>query len=235
MIFVPDTYIPSNIYLPFHSVPNKSKITLNQLIIEPDSNGLNSIVNFRSNNNLIPYIDFSKFDVDTKGWFWFDSSSVPYSMSFTYIGSVKKYLFTSLLTGESVISDNIDLKWDSLRSELFIETNAPSIKLYKYSPITIVCNGIPLNDITDYIQFTTNMSELFDIGNYEFYYDFDSRCYTTLDLTNMDENSIEIYYYKTASSLDVRCVLSTNTGNSSDYTPYIDNYLVKMRGQYLRN
>jgi len=231
MIFVPDSYIPSTIYLPFYTSPRKNIIKLNDISQEIDSNGIKSIIHFDKHT---PYIDFSKFNYETKNWYWYDINKFMYKMNYKYIDNKKKFVFVNIMNDDSIVMDNINLLWDDIKYESYILTENKT-RLTSYSPIVILYNKIPLIDLTDYNFFKLRNPEVFNKSNkYEFYYDFSSRCYTNIDFDNIDINNIEICYYDIHNIFNVKCDMAANNGMNGYITPYIDNYMIKIHTQNSR-
>jgi hypothetical protein len=89
--FIPESSLLNHVYIPFYKPPSKRIENCSNFFtyIEPDSNGLMSIINLVTDNTdgatvpVIPYINIGKYDSETKEWFYVDASGFPYRLFYS--------------------------------------------------------------------------------------------------------------------------------------------------------
>jgi len=260
MNYVPESSLLNDIYVPFYIQPEFKTKKLIDFDTELDKNGVRSIIKFSKADLLInPFVDYSKFDQESKSWFWYDyiyDETYPSTITITLgiIPSVQipnpfypEFSMFKLLLGNTTDESSFyrkemrNLKFDKVNKVMyFVSTTGDrtlSIKKWKYQyrPFIITINGNALTDLTDYANLTAAI-DLSPTGstNQEFYYDFNHKLYTNQNLDSFDIDSIEIHYYETIQEVTMKARLNSNAGRSSYYTPTIDYYITKLNGQYLQ-
>jgi hypothetical protein len=72
-------------------------------------------------------------------------------------------------------------------------------------------------------------------STFQFYYDFEERIYTNLDLTQYLKGDLKIIFNTVGNNeVKVKCMLGANSGKRSTKTPVINDYILKLKGQYMR-
>ena len=249
--YYPDSFLLNNVYIPFYIKPNKNILNCkDNLSIETGINGLQSTINlFNNESNFVPFIDISKYDSDTKSWFWFDEEGFPLRIS-RHTDGIKwvlkpmfniSRLFGSSLTfdPESLMpSDNgPNLGFYSIITEINEIPSDLGIKVYNGSPIILRITGKTVKDLTDYNTFNNdiNLSDYNTDANREFYYNLQlNKIYTNQNLTSYDVSKIELYCFITINKVKIKCLLSGNSGMNNYATPAIDYFIAKLHGQYLK-
>lgn len=246
--FTPETYLPSAPYIPAHFLPQQKVIDLEikkgktqkprlqKPRLELDELGQSSIINLMIDNELlIPYVDISKFDSETKDWFWFDASgNLPYrfNKSSNTLGNIYPSNYSGL-----TLASNIDFDVNNFRlSATFKDVEGSCVDFYKYTPLLLVVENRAYTDLSDYSLFlSSDRLNKIDITSPEYYYDFNSRIYTNQNLAGKNPSQIKLYYYTLCNNkVQVRCRMSANAGSETFYTPRVNNYIVKLKGQSLR-
>lgn len=250
MNFLPDSFLINNIYLPFYERP---RVTIfnsdSQLKLETGVNQAKSVISIQEDGkNVIPFIDISKYDVDSRDWFWYDDEGFPmrgyidYNNLFclTPLYSVSRYYGKILIIDPKIIKKDTsplskNLGWYSnvdMIDFVPITMNAP--KVYVGSPLILTVDDQVVTDMTDYYTFNNDISlTTFKVeGNLQFFYNSQlNRIYTNQDLTG---SKIELYFYRTQQNVKIKAVLSSNNGMNAFVTPTVDYYISKLHGQYLK-
>lgn len=243
--FTPESYLPGFVYIPLFFKPTQKSYTLNDFQLELDSNGVSSIIRLVDSDGLrvTPFIDINKYDSETKDWFWYDGvDNLPFRFTqktSANIGSFKN-MYPSVNTGLKT-NMSIGLPQYSDVSGVWISgygstTNATLNNIFiKYMPIILIADNIPFTDISDYSNISVNDNLDKMTTNPQFYYDFEERIYTNKDLAGYNPGDIKIIIYSVGvNEVAVKCVFGSNSDERSRYTPIIDDYILKLKGQYLR-
>jgi len=241
--FYPESYLPNAAYIPAYFQPVRHTLDGTQVQFEIDSTGQTSIINLKTNDgtNITPFIDLSRYDAESKDWLWYDDDGLYYRLTTTILGSDElNNLYPTNYS--NIFRENDTLIFDKNSIELSSSFSATkdgstgSYSFFKYSPIIVTINNWPLTDISDYSNITSSdRVNRVDPGKPEFYYDFNGRIYTNQNMAGVDPKNIRIYYFTAGeNSIILSCRMATNAGSASYYTPKVDNYIVKLKGQYLR-
>lgn len=247
MEYIPNSVLLNHIYFPFHTEPvYKTYDCLKDFTqLEIGTNGILSVIPLTTKVNgedeqVIPFIDMSKYDIETKQWFWYDSNRFPLRINrygdgkaLTSIYNFGKYYGywieydpnTILNGGESGFYSNVT-------SEDF-----SSDRVYLGSPIILTIDDYVINDKTVYgnTDVNPNLTKLNIETNKEFYFDPDTnKIYTNQNLAGVDPANIKLYFSTIPNELSVKCRLKSNVGDDSYTTPTVDYYVVKLNGQYMR-
>lgn len=251
--FIPESSLLNNIYVPNYSEPELIAKQLNSLDTEVDINGVRSIIKLSKDDQYFsPFIDMSKFDIDSKDWYWYTYTSfnspttgfIPYKINISgnvvTFNSVLGYRDDLDLGGYSSFSKSTvyNFKFDINKRVIYFPSSRADFQIvskFQYRPIIITINGQPLTDLTDYGNLTTDIAlSPIDSSKTEFYYNFEDKLYTNQNLDGLDPDSVTIYYYQNLQTISVKTRIRSNTGRSSYYTPTIDYFIVKLNGQYLK-
>jgi len=235
--FPPETALLNSINIPKYVEPVLKEKTLSQLTLETDSTGVSSIIKITDGKDLvIPYIDLSKYDHESRDWYHYDSRNTPV---FIRLGSplhYPYYTYNKFNIGK-LVDGLVTLRkqFDKEKRQAYVVTIESEERLYYAAPILLTINGVVINDVTDYVRFSSpKLTNVDVVNNKEFFYDFGSRIYTNQSLTSYDPDSVVIYYYENPNTISVKSRISSNIGVSSSTTPIIDYYILKLRGQDLR-
>jgi len=205
--------------------------------IVQDINGLNSIIEL----DVIPYIDFTKFDYDRRKFFSIDK----------YDNLWRKYVVNDYIFEEDTIHE-ISSGYSTTRfySMYNILTSIPYLNvghpghsahlnivkdfdIKQYEPITIYANGEKLTDVTDY---SFNVNPTLNFVNSDFnkqFYIKGNKIYSNIDFLRYNTADIDISYKHTVDGLNVSCVMGANSSANSNYTPVVDYFMLKLTGQNL--
>jgi hypothetical protein len=249
--YTPESILLNNIYIPFYIIPKKRILNANDnLKIETGLNGLKSVITLCDGENPInPFIDISKYDTETKDWFWYDSEGLPLRISrhsngvdwtLTSLYKVGKYYNKKLTFNPDVLLYNQfgkNLGFYSKVTAIDDIATTDDIKVYSGRPIFLELFGSVVKDVTDYDTFNTDIT-LIDIkanSNKEFYYDnIINKLYTNQNLAGFDQSQIKLHCFITYNSIKIKCLMSGNSGLKSYSTPTVDYYIAKLHGQYLK-
>lgn len=244
--FIPESFLINNVYTPFYIPPKKNIFNCqDNCTIETGLNGLESTINIENNGEaVIPFIDLSRYDVETKGWFWYDSDGFPLRLKRHSNGIdwalTPLYEFSQYYGMELTIDPN-NLMYNQFGKNLGFYTLVTSpitdVKVYSGSPIVLELFGKVVKDMTDYDTLSTDitLTNLNSEINKEFYYNSQlNKIYTNQNLTSFDLTQVKIYFFNTINSVKVKCVLSGNSGMNNYSTPTVDYYIAKLHGQYLK-
>jgi len=246
--YFPNSVFLNNIYTPFYSLPKKNSFKINQnFSIEIDQNGTQSIINLRNDEEtIIPFIDRSDYDSETRSWFWFDSNGFPFRIG--YIEGSSNLTLTSIYDfgtyyNKSIIINPNDLKKESGGKKLgfytiaTVDGNKIDDRFYTGSPIILEIGSEIITDLTDYYNFQSNiiLTQINPEANKEFYFDAGSnKIFTNQTLNLFDPSQIILNFYTTNNSVNVKCRLKNNKGMNNFSTPIVDYYVAKLHGQYLK-
>lgn len=234
--FIPESYLPTAPYIPSHFIAQPVVLDAANFEYEIDERGQASIIRLMMDDNIVvPFVDLTKYDSETKDWFWYDiENKFPYryNKSTNTLDSIYPSEYSSLVpTGVFYFNKESD----QLRREAVSSTGV-SVLFYKYSPLLLTENNEAYNDLSDYSTFKS--SDRLNKTNStvpEYYYDFDSRIYTNRNLAGIDPAQVKIHFFKISdNSLQVKCRMSTNQGIETYYTPKVDHFIIKLKGQSLR-
>jgi hypothetical protein len=251
MNYLPESVLLNHVFIPFYQLPVKQIFNCSEHFkaLEIGPNGLTSVINLSientdGNNELIfPFINLSKFDTETKEWFWYDDQGFPYRIYRTNDAEwavSPMWDFGNYYDFLEKAFDPTDLLREEGGKELGFYANTfarpDSIKMYTGAPIIITINGEILADKTVYGQQTDyNLTSLMPEQNKEFYYDPSSnRIYTNQNLNEFDAKQIKIYCYTVSKEVSIKCRMKANQGKDAYMTPTVDYFITKLNGQYLR-
>jgi len=246
MNFTPESLLLNNIYTPFYVPPKKNIYNcLDNCTIETGLDGLQSTINIENNGTKItPFIDMSKYDLETKDWFWYDSEGFPLRIRreddtwlLSSVYSFGLYYTTTLSFNPEVLMYDQYGKNLGFYS-LATDTNtSEEIKVYSGRPIMVEIFSKPIKDLTDYSIFSTDttFTSINTDSNKEFYYNSQlNKIYTNQNLTSFDLSQVKIYFFSTINSVKIKCLLSGNSGMNNYATPIVDYYVAKLHSQYLK-
>ena len=249
--YYPDSMLLNNIYIPTYVQPKKIVLNcLDNLSIETGLNGLQSTINLANNNqNISPYLDLSRYDPETKDWFWYDEEGFPLRIirhldgtkwCLSPIYNISKH-YGSLLTFDPFSleynAQGQNLGFYSKVTEIDNSSDIPEIKVYNGRPIILNLASKITTDLTDYSTFNNDvvLTDYNIDSNREFFYNLQlNKLYTNQNLTSYDLSKVEVYCFVTTNSVKVKCLLSGNSGMNNFATPAIDYYIAKLHGQYLK-
>lgn len=234
--FIPESYLPNAPYIPFHFVAQPISLDATNFEYELDEIGQSSIIRLEMDDaTLIPFVDLSKYDSETKDWFWYDiDDKFPYRYlkSTNRLENVYPSPYSDLIpTGVFQFDkDNSQVRRDAVSS------NGTIVTFFKYSPLILTVNNEAYTDLSDYSTFKpSNRLNKANSTIPEFYYDFNSRIYTNRNLAGVDPTQVKIHFFKISdNSLQVKCRMSSNLGTETYYSPKVNHYIVKLKGQSLR-
>lgn len=233
--FIPESYLPSVPYIPLHFVAQRRTLDATNFQYEIDSNGETSIIRLNTNGEtLIPFVDLSKYDSETKDFFWYNpENDFPFRFLKSY--NTLENLYPSTYSG-LVLSSDVTFNKDTIRLEAEFTHSNGTVTFYKYSPLILTVNNQAYDDLSDYANFkSTDRLNKVDDTIPEFYYDFDSRIYTNQNFAGINPEQVRIHFFQVSdNSVTVKCRMSTNSGTDSYYTPRVNSYIVKLKGQSLR-
>lgn len=244
--FTPESYLPGFVYIPLFFKPVQTSYSLLDFQLELDSTGLRSVIRLVDSAGIrvTPFIDISKFDSETKDWYWYDSiDNLPFrftNKSSAVTGTFKNMypsVNTGLKTGMSIGTSQYSDVSGVWVSGYGSTTNSSLNNIFlKYTPILIVADNVPFTDLSDYsnISVTDNLDRTTNTP--EFYYDFEERLYTNKDLGGYNPNDVKIVMYSVGiNEVVVKCMFGSSSNERAKITPVIDDYVVKLKGQYLRS
>lgn len=236
--YIPDSLLLNNVYIPFY-VPPVKKIhnCRDDYTLEMDGNGVTSIINL--NNELpIPYFDTSKYDIETRDWFWYDRSGLPFRMTKSGSDWVLNSVYgVGEFRGDTLVIDPTTLKYDSYGKILGFYVDINGNKFYTGAQLILEIGGYIVKDQTNYYgnQTETILTNLNTDVNKEFYYSFNmNKIFTNQNLLLSDPAQIKIYMYTLSNSLSVKCRTRGNYGMNNYITPTVDYYIAKLHGQLLK-
>lgn len=244
------TYLPYNsllnhIYIPFHQLPEKKIYNCVDHFTSLETGFNNQIstidLSLENGEQVFPFIDLSKYDPDTKDWFWYDSDGMPFREKYNSSWELDSVYDMGSYKNSTVTFSNPDeLRYDSDGKELGFYSlgtvSGSAVNFYSGRPIFITINGEPLKDRTVYDEKSiNNLTSVNVSSNKEFYYDSTSnKIYTNQNLSEVEPKNIKIYFYNIYNTVSVKCRLKSNNGYDSRITPIIDYYILKLNGQYLK-
>ena len=234
--FTPESYLPSSPYIPSHFIPQIKSLDAKNFEYEIDELGQRSIIKLEMDNNiLVPFVDLNRYDSETKDWFWYDTvDNFPYR----YLKATNKLVNMypskySDLTPTGIFFFDKDIK---IIYRLAVTPNGETVTFYKYSPLILTVNNEAYNDLTDYSNFKPS-DRLNKVNNtiHEFYYDFAARIYTNMNLAGIEPSNVKIHFFRVSDNkVQVKCRMSANLGAETYYTPRVNNFILKLKGQSLR-
>lgn len=243
---IPESFLLNNVYTPFY-VPPKKKIfnCQDNSTLETGFNGIQSTINIEDKGTeVIPFIDMSRYDAETKDWFWYDNEGFPMRI----VKGADGWVLSSIYTFSQYYNINLSfdpnvLMYDQYGKNLGFYSMATNpntgeqIKVYTGRPIVLEIFSKVVKDLTDYSTLSTDVS-LTSINteiNKEFYYNSQlNKIYTNQNLSGFNLSQIKIYFFDTINSVKVKCLLSGNSGMNNYSTPTVDYYIAKLHGQYLK-
>ena len=234
--FIPESYLPNVPYIPVHFSSQIQTYNASDFELELDSEGQTSILRlFMDDEVIVPYINLEKYDAETKDFFWYNpEDNFPYR--FLKRNNTLENIYPTEYSGLAYQGITI-FNSDRLRLEgNFTYDEDKTATFYKYSPLILTVNNRAYNDLSDYSNFRASdrLNKLNDTIP-EFYYDFESRIYTNQNLAGIDPSQIKIHIFKvTDNKVKVKCRMSANSGVDTFYTPRVNHYIVKLKGQSLR-
>jgi hypothetical protein len=235
--FRPESYLPNFVYFPLFFSPIQEIITLETASFEFDSNGIQSIIRLTDNdgNKITPFIDLSKYDSETKNWFiYYTGDRLPYR----YDGINIYNMYPSTIGNQTNFRETVEY-FDRSTNEIILSGYSDQIDplvFYRYSPVFLVVENQLYKDLTDYTNITVASDRLSRSTSVsEFYYDFEGRLFTNQNLSNVANTDIKIIFNRISNnSLIVKSLIAANSGSRPLKTPTIDDYIIKLKGQYLR-
>lgn len=235
--FKPESYLPKFAYFPLYFKPIQETYTLDQLQLELDNAGRASVIRLVDidGNRLLPFIDISKYDSETKDWFiYYNVERLPYRVTQgsafnlypSDLGTVQDFSVTE--TVFNTTTKEIQLSCSGV--------GHPSLTFIKYAPIILTVENELYNDLTDYSTITAAPDRLAPLSSTkEFYYDFEERLYTNQNLAGINPANIKIIFSRVGdNNVTLKCSVSSNSGNKPKQTPVVNDYILKLKGQYLR-
>lgn len=243
--FPPESYLPDFALIPSFYKPTQVTYTLSDFQLETDTQGRQSIIRLvdSNDNRITPYIDFSKYDPVTKDWIWYNEiEHLPYRMLNRNSKSVTMQNFYPT-SGGTIVSLRVSGYLYSDVSGIWIiggtgynDPHGLYRVYFKYSPILLVGDNVPFTDLTDYSTMSTINNLDMTTTSPQFYYDFEERLYTNQNLAWYTPSNVKIKFYSVGfDSLSFKCVMKANSGSKPKSTPVVDDYIVKLKGQFLRN
>jgi hypothetical protein len=248
MSYTPDTVLLNNVYIPFS---NSEKLQVfnckdHFTSFEIGSNGVSSIIplNLESDGEkeaVYPFINMSRYDSESKSWFWYDSNNFPFRLGYYNrlywklrsvwdVGPNKDLTLNFIPQALNFSNDNIQLGFYSNA------VNHTGIKMYPGYPMIMTIDDRIITDKTDYTsgsnpELTNFKTDL----NREFYYDVNlNKIVTNQNLDAVAPESIKIYCYTISNAITVKCRLASNCGENAFLTPMVDYFVVKLNGQFLK-
>lgn len=241
--FYPESYLPNAAYIPAYFQSVRNTVDGTQIQLELDNTGQVSIIYLmdKEGKSITPFIDISKYDSETKDWLWYDSDGLYYRLKSPNNVQILENLYPTNYTDITRVADTLVFHKETLElSSIFNASknggDVNSYSFYRYSPFILTINNRALTDVSDYstISASDRLNRV-DPGSPEFYYDFDGRLFTNQNLAGVDPKNIKIHYFTAGeNSIILSCRLATNAGSAGYFTPKVDNYIVKLKGQYLR-
>lgn len=236
--FRPESYLPNFVYFPLFFSPVQEIITLENVSLEFDSQGIQSIIRLvnKDGERITPFIDLTKYDAETKDWYiYYSEDRLPYR----YDGRNIYNVYPSTIGNQTNFSGEIQY-FDRSTNEVVLSGYSDqnsSLIFYKYSPIVLVVENQLYQDLTDYTNITVAADRLSRLSSVsEFYYDFEERLFTNQNLAGVALNDVKIIFNRISNnSLTVKCLVSANSGSRPLRSPTIDDYIIKLKGQYLRS
>lgn len=238
----------NNSYIPFYINPEKKvyNCATDFTQFEIGNNGLTSVISLvnTEGNSIIPFIDLSKYDSETKDWFWYDNNNFPLRLSYyngeewnlNYIWNFVQNYNRTYSFNPKVLSNGGESGFYST-SYYYIEDAIYYKDVFIGSPIIMTINEEIVYDKTIYSSndVDPNLTILNSTNNKEFYYNPDTnKVYTNQNLTGSDPAQIKLYFKTLPNNVSVKCRMMGNYGDNSYLTPTVDYYLIKLNGQYLK-
>lgn len=235
--FKPESYLPRFTYFPLFFKPTQEIKTLEELQVEVNDDGVPSIIRLvdKDGARLTPFIDLNKYDPETKDWFIFNQTDrLPYRFS----GATVTNMYPSEI-GPQTGFEIDELSFDTNTKEVKISGHSDtelSLVFYKYAPIVLVAENMPFTDLTDYTNITAATESLSTLtSSSDFYYDFEERIHTNKNLASFDPKNVKVIFTRIGTnSAIVKCLMATNSGSRPKQTPIVYDYILKLKGQYLR-
>ena len=233
----PETNFPNNVFLPHYSPPEKMVLDLNSFSVDTNSNGVPSILSL--GESYIPYIDFSKFDPEREDWMWEDDYGLFYKKIKRADLEFTGYSDYQFACSSLNLSFSFDALWvtGKIDRELKREIIKVGIRnFYKFKPINLIINGVPLKDVTSYSFRSSNiLSDINIEQNKEFYYSPETnKIFTNQNLDSFRPEDVILQFFVVKSTVSLYCKMSTNYGYPSKITSYIDYFTLKLRGQDIK-
>lgn len=252
MRYIPDTLLLNHVYVPFFSNPIKKIYTCDKDFVQLESgpNGVVSIIPLvktvdGNEEPVVPFIDLTRYDVETKDWFWYDSDNFPFRISYNngYDWNLNSIWNFGQYYGHTLTFNPKRLYNGGLESGFYSEVTkydgeeSADIRVYTGAPIILTINENIVTDKTNYDGTIINpvLTQMNVEINKEFYYDINTnKIYTNQNLAGINPSQIKIYFETIPNSISVKCRMKGNMGEDLYTTPTIDYYVVKLNGQYLK-
>jgi len=251
--YIPNSTLLNHVYIPFVQPAKLQIFTVANDFpdLETGPNGFPSVINFNKTNannsveEIFPFIDLSKFDSETKDWFWYDDIGFPYRIIRDSTGLAWELIpiwdFGKYIGSTITFTPETPLKREEGGNNLGFYSpstiDTETVNMYTGSPIILTINGEVVKDRTIYGQTNANFN-LTDLGvedNKEFYYNSAlNRIYTNQNLNEFDSAQIKIYCYTVSQEVSIKCRMKANQGKDAYVTPTVDYYIAKLDGQFLR-
>lgn len=242
--YKPESYLPRFAYFPlfFNPTLEGTLTTLDDVELEMDKNGIKSIIRLVDSNGdrISPFIDLTKYDAETKKWYMYhEDDNLPYR----YTGNSGIYnMYPSDLGPQThFVEDDVSFATSTnrvlLKGHSDENTGNEALTFYRYAPIFLIAESNVFTDLTDYTNITTNIGSLSqNPSSLEFFYDFEERLHTNQNLERFSPKSVKLLFSTiSTNSVSLKCVLSSNSGKVVKETPVVDDYIFKLKGQYLRS
>ena len=218
--------IPDEFNIEFMSTEKQNSLIYDSNYrITQDNNFINSMIEL----DIIPYIDFNKYDNDRRSFFHTDK----------YGNIWRKYIPGDFILETEQIATEIryysiynlfKMKQDFLQ-EAVDAVMIADLQILPYKPIILMVNSEELLDVTDYTFNSVPTLNFINIDKNKQFYFKNNKLYTNINFTLYKIENIDISYYKTINSVNVTCVMDANASNYSNYTPIVDYYILKLTGQ----
>lgn len=236
--FYPESYLPNAPYIPLHFQFQQVTYDATLVQYELDKNGQTSIIHLSNKDEIIiPFVDINRYDSETKDWFWYDpDTNFPFRFN-KYDNTLVSIYPTDYSTLTLTLVAPLSFNASTSRLEAtFVYSDDKYHTFYKYSPLILTVAERAYLDLSDYSSFKpTDRLNRVNVTNQEFYYDFDSRIFTNQNLAGIDPARVKIHLFKISdNSVQIKCRMSSNAGSETYFTPKVNNYIAKLKGQSLR-
>ena len=229
--------IPNEIGINILSTEDNTLVNDKNFKIIQDDNGVNSIIEF----DIIPYIDFSKYDNDRRMFYQIDKYDSIWRLYLPgdYIIEIDEinpiyshYKHSYYYSMENIFKKKYPTRLKSGYGTTEEERqDLEDLQLTQYKPIRISVLGQELEDVTDYsFNVVSTLNFVNSNINKQFYLK-GNKIYSNIDFLFYNIQDINITYYSTIDNLIVTCIMDTNASNYSNYTPIVDYYILKLTGQ----
>lgn len=220
MRIVPETLLLDNICSRFYSRPRMVVKKASDLELVSDSNGLLSIIKVTNEQGSdYPFIDLSHWDFNSMDWYWFNSLGLMSKYSNGQIIDIYSAEPPEYVNGIKLFNPETG----------FVGYG----KAYQYQPFQVLLNLDPFKDVTIYNNkdIISDFVKVNTIDNKEFRYGFDGYIYTNIDLSAINNESLEVRYFTLPEKISVTIEMDSNTLGENFLTPTVESYIVNLTGQ----